>query len=67
MAKTKELSEDVRDKIVDLHKVGVGYKTIAKHLGEKVTTVLCDYSIFRFLFYFFILSLTIQINLKLQL
>ncbi len=39
MAKTKELSKDVRDKIVDLHKAGIGYKTIAKHLGEKVTTV----------------------------
>ncbi len=39
MAKTKELSNDVRDKIVDLHKAGMGYKTIAKQLGEKVTTV----------------------------
>ncbi len=39
MDKTKELSKDVRDKIVDLHKAGMGYKTIAKHLGEKVTTV----------------------------
>ncbi len=39
MAKTKELSKDVRDKIVDLHKAGKGYKTIAKQLGEKVTTV----------------------------
>ncbi len=39
MAKTKELSKDVRDKIVDLHKTGMGYKTIVKHLGEKVTTV----------------------------
>ncbi len=39
MAKTKELSKDVRDKIVDLHKTGMGYKTIAKQLGEKVTTV----------------------------
>ncbi len=39
MTKTKELSEDVRDKNVDLHKVGMGYKTIAKQLGEKVTTV----------------------------
>ncbi len=38
MAKTKELSKDVRDKIVDLHKAGMGYKTIAKQLGEKVTT-----------------------------
>ncbi len=39
MAKTKELSKDVRDKIVDLHKAGMGYKTIAKQLAEKVTTV----------------------------
>ncbi len=39
MAKTKELSKDVRDKIVDLHKAGMGYKTTAKQLGEKVTTV----------------------------
>ena len=38
MAKTKELSKDVRDKILDLHKAGMGYKTIAKQLGEKVTT-----------------------------
>ncbi|MBN3306310.1 ADRO protein, partial [Amia calva] len=29
----KELSKDVRDKIVDLHKAGMGYKTIAKQLG----------------------------------
>ncbi len=39
MAKTKELYKDVRDKIVDLHKAGMGYKTIAKQLGEKVTRV----------------------------
>ncbi len=39
MAKTKELSKDVRDKIENLHKAGMGYKTIAKQLGEKVTTV----------------------------
>ncbi len=39
MAKTKELSKDVRDTIVDLHKAGMGYKIIAKQLGEKVTTV----------------------------
>ncbi|KAK3569688.1 hypothetical protein QTP86_002621 [Hemibagrus guttatus] len=38
MAKTKELSKD-RDKIADLHKAGMGYKTIAKQLGEKVTTI----------------------------
>ncbi|KAL0176647.1 hypothetical protein M9458_028977, partial [Cirrhinus mrigala] len=36
MAKTKELHNDVRDKIVDLHKA---YKTITKQLGEKVKTV----------------------------
>ncbi len=39
MAKTKELSKDVRDKIVDLHKAGMGYKTITKQLGKKMTTV----------------------------
>jgi len=39
MTKTKELFKDVRDKIVDLNKAGMGYKTIAKQLGEKVTTV----------------------------
>ncbi len=38
MTETKELSEDVRDEIVVLHKDGTGYKTIAKQLGEKVTT-----------------------------
>ena len=32
MGKTKELSKDVRDKIVDLHKAGMGYKTIGKQL-----------------------------------
>src|SRR4029434_4047604 len=30
MGKTKELTKDVRDKIVDLHKAGMGYKTIGK-------------------------------------
>ncbi len=39
MAKTKELSKDVRDKIVNLHKAGMDYKTIANQLGEQVTTV----------------------------
>ncbi len=39
MAKTKELSKDISDKIVDQHKAGMGYKTISKQLGEKVTTV----------------------------
>ena len=37
MGKTKEQSKDVRDKILYLHKAGVGYKTISKRLGEKVT------------------------------
>ncbi len=35
MAKTKELSKDVRDKIVDLHKAGMGYKTIASSLVRR--------------------------------
>ena len=39
MGKTKELSKDVRDKIVDLHEAGMGYKTIGKKLDEKVTTI----------------------------
>ena len=38
MGKTKELSKDVRDKVVELHKAGMGYKTISKKLNEKVTT-----------------------------
>uniref|UniRef100_A0A673VRF4 Transposase Tc1-like domain-containing protein n=1 Tax=Salmo trutta TaxID=8032 RepID=A0A673VRF4_SALTR len=33
MAKTKELSKDVRDKIVDLHKAGMGYKTKGTTVG----------------------------------
>ena len=39
MGKKKELSKDIRDKIVDLHKAGTGYKKISKQLGEKLTTV----------------------------
>ena len=39
MGKTKELSKDIEDKIVDLHKAGMGYKKISKQLGEKLTTV----------------------------
>ena len=35
MGKTKELSKDIRDKIVDLHKDGM----CCKQLGEKLTTV----------------------------
>ncbi|CAM4547761.1 unnamed protein product [Leuciscus chuanchicus] len=39
MAKTRELCKNIRDKIVDLHKAGMGYRTIGKQLGEKATTV----------------------------
>ena len=39
MAKTRELCKEIRDKIVDLHKAGMGYRTIGKQLGEKATTV----------------------------
>ncbi|KAI4889951.1 hypothetical protein NFI96_007815, partial [Prochilodus magdalenae] len=39
MAKTKELSKDTRDKLVDLHKPGKGYGATAKQLGEKRSTV----------------------------
>ena len=39
IGKTKELSKDIRDKIVDLHTAGMGYKKISKQLGEKLTTV----------------------------
>ena len=39
MGKTKELSKDLMDQIVDLHQAGIGYKTIRKQLGEKETTV----------------------------
>ncbi|KAL0151238.1 hypothetical protein M9458_053429, partial [Cirrhinus mrigala] len=42
MAKTKELSKDVRDKNLNLHKAGMGYKTISKQLGEKDNS-WCDY------------------------
>ena len=33
MGKTKELSKDIRDQIVDLHKAGMGYKKISEQLG----------------------------------
>ncbi len=39
MGKTKELSKDTRDEIVDLYKAGIRYRTIGKQLGEKKTTV----------------------------
>lgn len=38
MGKSKELSTDIRDTIVDLHKPGMGYKRIRKQLGEKRST-----------------------------
>ena len=44
MAKTKELSKNVRDKIVDLHKAGIDYKTITKQRCEWLTTVGAIYS-----------------------
>ena len=37
MGKIEELSKNIRDKIVDLHKAGMGYKKISKQLGEKLT------------------------------
>ena len=40
MGKTKEVSKDIRDKIVDLRVAGMGYKTIGKKLDEKVTTIV---------------------------
>ena len=39
MGKTKELSKDIRYKIVDLHKAGMADKKIRKQLGEKLTTL----------------------------
>src|SRR4029434_4173498 len=39
MGETKALTKDVRDKIVDLHKAGMGHKTTGKQLGEKQTTI----------------------------
>ena len=39
MGETKELSKDIRDKIVDLHKAGMGYKEIRKQLGEEAIII----------------------------
>ncbi|KAK3574294.1 hypothetical protein QTP86_004362 [Hemibagrus guttatus] len=39
MAKTKELSKDTRNKIVDLHQVGKTESAIGKQLGVKKSTV----------------------------
>ncbi|KAK3546627.1 hypothetical protein QTP70_031441 [Hemibagrus guttatus] len=38
LGKTKELSKDIRDKIVDLHKAGMGYKTINKKPSDVETS-----------------------------
>ncbi len=39
MAKTKELSKDTRNKIVDLHQTGKTESAIGKQLGVKKSTV----------------------------
>ena len=39
LARQRSCHQDIRDKIVDLHKAGMGYKKISKQLGEKLTTV----------------------------
>ncbi|KAL0155377.1 hypothetical protein M9458_049640, partial [Cirrhinus mrigala] len=39
MGKTKELSKDTIDKIVDLQKAGMSYRTIGNQPGKKATTV----------------------------
>ena len=39
MPHTKELSEDLRSRTVDLHEVGKGYKSISKSLDVHVSTV----------------------------
>lgn len=39
MPRTKELSEDLRARIVELHKAGRGYKSISKSLDVHVSTV----------------------------
>ncbi|KAK5614547.1 hypothetical protein CRENBAI_018501 [Crenichthys baileyi] len=40
MAKTRELCKDIRDKIVDVHKAGMGYRKIAKKLEKSYADVL---------------------------
>ncbi|KAI4899398.1 hypothetical protein NFI96_017008 [Prochilodus magdalenae] len=39
MGKTKEHSKAIRDKIVEGHKAGKGYKTLSKELGLPVSTI----------------------------
>ncbi|KAI3355936.1 hypothetical protein L3Q82_004483 [Scortum barcoo] len=41
MGKTKELSKDTRDKIVDLHKAWMGYRTTGKQLGSEPQHLPC--------------------------
>ena len=36
MGKTKELAKDIRDKIVDLHKAGMGDKKISKQFAVQL-------------------------------
>lgn len=38
MGKNKELSQDIIDKIVDLHEAGMGFKSNSIKFVEKVTT-----------------------------
>ncbi|KAI4877803.1 hypothetical protein NFI96_032734, partial [Prochilodus magdalenae] len=44
MAKTKELSKDTRDKTVDLHKAGMGYRTVEQLADPDVSTYQYDES-----------------------
>ena len=39
MAKTKELSRDMRDKIIERHKGGQGYRIISKEMNLALSTV----------------------------
>ena len=39
MAKTRELSTDLRQKIIDCHKKGMGYRIISKELDIPLSTV----------------------------
>ncbi len=43
MAKTKDLSKDVKEKILDLHKSGMGYKSITEAAWWDDNS-WCDYS-----------------------
>ena len=39
MAQTKEISEDLRRRVVDAHQAGKGYKTISEEFGLHQSTV----------------------------